>query len=554
MAAGMIAFPAAGLQFRGGTGPGGRPGAILAGTAPGAGTPVVTGTTMMFCHPLVSAPAVVRGGAVLAGGWLPDFVRLGELERHIGEQVIEDLVEAAVTDGRLRPQQRQRIMSYPFTIRLIVAMTLMPDASYAEAVRCLAGHLEDVPWAKDWHVPTSKTVTCWRDRVAVSVMEELFWSVAGPLVDDDAPSAVELAGLPVCAIDGMLINVADTAHNRAMFGCAGTSSKKGYGQAPFPQVQAVVVSARAGRAALGAITGRARAGEQALLARLIARRPEVFAGRVFCFDRNFSGYDIITAIIDAGGHVVARVKDASPALPVIAGGWLGDGSRMSYLNAPAGTTADRLPVRVVEHNAMLPCGDGEQVSETYTLISTLLDHTVAGAEAIREVYLMRWSASETSFGEDKATLRGAGDRTSGPVLRSGSPRLVIQEFWAWLTGTQLVRASAVSSVTGNAAARALRRRETSGPVTTDAVSFSVTWDNAVRSMIQTKVTATTSLAELAALAGATARSALHTLIVTGRQRHSPRFQKARPKFPHTSVTKNTVTGVPAITRFAPNST
>src|SRR5437762_553336 len=37
---------------------------------------------------------------------------------------------------------------------------------------------------------------------------------------------------------------------------------------------------------------------------------------------------------------------------------------------------------------------------------------------------------ETTFGEDKTTITGAGNRTSGPVLRSGSPRLVIQEAWA----------------------------------------------------------------------------------------------------------------------------
>jgi hypothetical protein len=30
---------------------------------------------------------------------------------------------------------------------------------------------------------------------------------------------------------------------------------------------------------------------------------------VICFDRNFPGYDLITAILDAGGHVVARVKE-----------------------------------------------------------------------------------------------------------------------------------------------------------------------------------------------------------------------------------------------------
>ena len=52
-----------------------------------------------------------------------------------------------------------------------------------------------------------------------------------------------------------------------MFGCTGTRSQKGPGLAPFPQllllvvvvVLAVVVTARAGRAKLGAITGQGQA-------------------------------------------------------------------------------------------------------------------------------------------------------------------------------------------------------------------------------------------------------------------------------------------------------
>ena len=98
--------------------------------------------------------------------------------------------------------------------------------------------------------------------------------------------------------------------------------------------------------------------------------------------------------------------------------------------------------------------------------------------------------------------------------------------------TQLVRASAAASLaTQTAAARALRRREASGPVTTDEVSFTTARHNAVRSMIQSKVTAGTSLPALAALAEDTSRATLHTLISTGRQRHSPRAQKARPALP-----------------------
>jgi hypothetical protein len=73
-------------------------------------------------------------------------------------------------------------------------------------------------------------------------------------------------------------------------------------------------------------------------------------------------------------------------------------------------------------------------------------------------------------------------------------------------------------------------------------------------MTQSRVTATTTLPELAALADTTARAILHTLNCTGRQRHSVRAQKHQPRFAHTARTKKTVTGVPEITLFAPDTT
>ena len=251
--------------------------------------------------------------------------------------------------------------------------------------------------------------------------------------------------------------------------------------------------------------------------------------------------------------MVARAK-SDLALPGTADGWLADGSRLSYLNDPSGKKSGRLPVRVAEHNAVLPCGDGTEVSETCTLITTLLDCEEASAEQLRGAYRYRWTASETTFGEDKATIAGAGDRTSGPVLRSGTPRLVIQEFWAWMTATQLVRASAVASLdTEAAAARELRRRPGSAPVTAGEVSFTTARQHAIRSMVQSRVTAGTSLAALAALAEDTSRATLHTLITTDRERHSPREQKHRLRFPHTQETKTTVTGTPQITLFQPRT-
>ena len=177
------------------------------------------GELAVFCRPVITAPAVVRrGGTVLADAWLPDLVRLGELEAHLGDGVIEAIVDTAVAAGRLKPRQRRRIMSYPLAIRLMIAMTLMPDASYCEALARLAGLLADIPFALEWHVPTEKVITGWRRPVPPALVEDLFWQAAGPLIGDDEPSAVLLAGMPVAAADGMLVNLPDTPANRVFLG------------------------------------------------------------------------------------------------------------------------------------------------------------------------------------------------------------------------------------------------------------------------------------------------------------------------------------------------
>jgi hypothetical protein len=520
-----------------------------AGSVSAEGRVPAAGEMTLFCRPVLTAPAVVRrDGTVLADAWLPDLVRLGELERHLGGGVIEAIVDAELARRRLKPRQRRRLMSYPLVIRLMIAMTLMPDACYGEALLRLAGLLADIPFALGWHIPAGKVVTEWRLLIPASVMEEIFWHAAGPLIADDDPSAVLLAGLPADAADGMLVNLADTPQNRAFFGSTGTADDS----SPFPQVRVVAVAARAGRAMLGAILGQAGTGEQTLLKRLVRRRPRLFAGRVTCFDRNFPGHELITAILDAGGHVVARAGGTLSLPMAEGGGWLSDGSRLSWLNAPSGKEEDRLPVRVTEHNAIFPAPGGqERVSETCTVITTLLDHRAAPAEAVREAYLTRWSASETTFGENKTTIAGAGKRTSGPVLRSGCPRLVISEAWAWLAGTQLTRASEAAAVRGEAAAaRALRRKDTA-PVTADEESFTAARHHMIRSMTTSQVTASSSLDALAAAGDSAARAILRTLNVPARERHSERAQKARPKFPHATAIKQTVTGKPQVTVFAP---
>ena len=162
-AIGSVVFPAAGA-------PGGTPAGTLAVRSADlrvhgsrsvtvAGAAPVTGELALFSRPVLEAPAFVRrDGAVLADAWLPDLVRLGILEGHLGDGVIEKIVAKAERNGRLRLRERRRLMSYPLAVRLVIAMTLLPASSYAETARALAGLLADVPFTLDWHVPTGKTI------------------------------------------------------------------------------------------------------------------------------------------------------------------------------------------------------------------------------------------------------------------------------------------------------------------------------------------------------------------------------------------------------------
>ena len=158
---GTVVVRAAGLRVHG-------------GTVVTAGEPALrTGELAVFCRPVVTAPAMVRrDGTVLADAWLPELVRLGELERHLGDGVIEAIVHAELGKGRLKRRQRRRLMSYPLVIRLMIAMGLMPDACGGEALARLAGLLADVPFTLEWHVPTAKVITGWRLLIPAAVMED----------------------------------------------------------------------------------------------------------------------------------------------------------------------------------------------------------------------------------------------------------------------------------------------------------------------------------------------------------------------------------------------
>jgi hypothetical protein len=87
---------------------------------------------------------------------------------------------------------------------------------------------------------------------------------------------------------------------------------------------------------LGAILGQAHAGERTLFARLGASSPGSVRRPDDLLRQESPGHALITAILAAGGHVVARVKGGISLPLALGGGWLLDGSRLTWLNAPSG--------------------------------------------------------------------------------------------------------------------------------------------------------------------------------------------------------------------------
>ena len=160
----------------------------------------------------------------------------------------------------------------------------------------------------------------------------------------------------------------------------------------------------------------------------------------------------------ASAHVLIRLKSdiplkrTSPILP--------DGSYRAELSGD-GVTA---PVRVIEYWVTV---EGQDVPEMFCLVTDLMDWEDYPAPELAALYALRWDGSETALREAMAPLRGAGPGT-GPMLRSGTPRLVFQELAAWAAGTGMTRGvvldaarAAVPARKGRRAAQAVRPRDLS---------------------------------------------------------------------------------------------
>src|SRR3974377_1604126 len=127
---------------------------------------VRTGGTVVFCKVVAVAEArVKRDGQVRAKGSPVHHATLGPLEDKAGPGVTGGSAGRAPLGARFVKGERERLLARAFMIRVIVLMTLMPDARVQDVIAALAGDLALVPWARPWKPASARACSDWRNAL-----------------------------------------------------------------------------------------------------------------------------------------------------------------------------------------------------------------------------------------------------------------------------------------------------------------------------------------------------------------------------------------------------
>jgi Insertion element 4 transposase N-terminal/Transposase DDE domain len=371
------------------------------------------------------------GQQVVAGDRLADRIGIGVLARVFPPELVDRVIDEAGAR-----EQRTRTLPSRVVVYYLLAMVVFFQSGYGEVWNKLVAGLD---WARRFRVraeagmqPSPAAISYARKRLGWQVMAALMEAVAGPLAGEEQDRA-SVPGMRLVAVDGMCLDLPDTAENGEEFGYPGNDGGRG----PFPQIRVVGLGACGTRAVLGAATSALATGEQPLARQLLGK---LRRGDLLAADRNFLSHGLLADVLAAGVHVLWRAK-SDVDLPVLE--VLPDGTWLSRIADPAASRRMRrkgaspkdipgITVRVIEYS--VTSEDGSEVSETFTLVTDLLDPALLSPGQAAAAYASRWQL-ETCFDELETSLRGG----AAVVLRSKSPPMIRQEIYAMLCCYQAIR-------------------------------------------------------------------------------------------------------------------
>ena len=355
-------------------------------------------------------------------GVLGDRISVGVLAKAFPRQAVEEAVDAAGAR-----EQRNRMLPAWLTVYFVLGLALFMNMGAGRVMRKLAGTLAWAARGVTVAIPSEEALSSARTRLGSAPLRLLFEKAAGPLAEPGSPGAF-WRGLHLVSLDGTTLDVQDTEANRAHFG--GPSTKEPAGKklrGAFPQVRLLALAECGTRALIAACCGAYRTGEKTLARQLL---PRLTAGMLLLADANFACYELWRDAAADGAELLWRAG-AQLSLPVDE--VLGDGTYLSRLKAPRQLRrqgAADIVVRVTGYRLEDAAGE---VTETFALITTLLDPGQAPARELAELYHARWEI-ETALGAFKTEMKGA-----GIVLRSKTPDGAEQEIWALLCAYHAIR-------------------------------------------------------------------------------------------------------------------
>ena len=312
---------------------------------------------------------------------------------------------------------RRRYLRLPawFMVWFVVALGLFCRDSYRQVFKWLQ------PFRRN-ATPGRSTLCEARRRLGVA---PLFWLTRQVVQLRATPKTPEAfyRGLRLMALDGFVLDVADSPANAQVFGRPGS----GRSPAAFPQARVLALCEVGTHVLWKTQVKPCRRGEGSMAAVLLRWLQK---DMLLLWDRGFLSYDRVCQVAGRGAGLLARVKNHLVFRPLRR---LPDGSYLAKLyRSPYDRVCDRGGhlVRVIEYTLTDPRRPG--AGQKHRLLTTLLSATRHPARRLIVLYHERWE-EELAIDEVKTHQR------ERPVLRSQTPAGVVQEIQGLLLAHYVVR-------------------------------------------------------------------------------------------------------------------
>lgn len=350
------------------------------------------------------------------GGRLADHLAVGYLAMNCPLEKVRSVLAAHGAQSK-----RHRRIPHEVLVYFVMAMCLYGRIAYEEVFRLviegLRPSLGDAGLAA--HGVTKAAISMARQGVGAGPLKQLYEESVQPL-GQPGMAGGWYRGYRLMALDGSTLEMPDDAANAKHFGYQRTPR----GEAAFPQLRFVALVECGSHVLCGAQLGPCATAEVTLAKDVLLK---VDPSMLILADRNFSSFAFWRHALQFGARLLFRVR-SKRHLPCEKR--LPDGSYLSTLHdGSSHRRGTGIPVRVIEYTlSNMP--DAEPV---YRLITNWLDPQEAPAQELAALYQRRWTIEQT-LDELKVHLA---DRPV--VLRSKTPDLVEQEFYALLLAHAAIR-------------------------------------------------------------------------------------------------------------------